>query len=80
MTDFRLRSGSAVFWVGVAAGGDHISGTATLRDGDTVLKTFDASAKGIDSAWSAMALWRVSAGRRADHFAKLIARKIVKQL
>ena len=80
VTGFRLRSGSTVFWVGVMAGGDHVSGRVTVRRGDAVLKTFDVSAKGIDSAWSGMFRWRLSAGRRADRFARMIAEEIVKQL
>lgn len=80
VTDCRLRTGSQVFWWGVAAGGDHVAGTVTIRLGDQILKTFDASAKGIDSAWSGMALWRLSAGRRADRFARMIARDVVDQI
>ena len=80
VTDFRLRSGSAVFWVGVMAGGDRLAGTVTVKNGATVLKTFEASAKGNESAWSGMALGRVSAGSRADLFCRMIAHDIANQL
>ncbi len=80
VTDFRLRSGSAVFWVGVMAGDDRFAGTVTVKNGATILKTFDASAKGNESAWSGMALGRVSAGSRADVFCRMIARDIANQL
>ena len=80
VTDFRLRSGSAVFWVGVMAGGDRLAGTVTVKNGATILKTFEASAKGNESAWSGMALGRISAGSRADLFCRMIARDIAKQL
>jgi hypothetical protein len=80
VTDFRLRSGSAVFWVGGMAGSDRLAGTVTVKNGATILKTFDVSAKGNESAWSGMALGRVSAGSRADVFCHLIARDIADQL
>ncbi len=80
VTDFRLRSGSAVFWSGIIAGGDRLAGTVTVKNGATVLKTFEASAKGSESAWSGMALGRVSAGSRADLFCRMIARDIANQL
>ena len=80
VTDFRLRSGSAVFWVGVMAGGDRLAGTVTVKNGATILKTFEASAKGNESAWSGMALGRVSAGSRADVFCRMIAEDIANQL
>lgn len=80
VTDFRLRSGSAVFWAGVMAGGDRLAGIVTVRNGTTVLKTFEVSTKGNESAWSGMALGRVSAGSRADVFCRMIAREIANQL
>jgi hypothetical protein len=80
VTDFRLRSGAAVFWVGVMAGGDRLAGTVTVRRGATVLKSFEASAKGLESAWSGMALGRISAGSRADVFCRMIAKNIADQL
>ncbi len=80
VTDFRLRSGSAVFWVGVMAGTDRLAGTVTVRQGSTVVKTFEASAKGNESAWSGMALGRVGAGSRVDVFCRMIARDIAEQL
>lgn len=80
VTDFRLRSGSAVFWIGVMAGGDRLAGTVTVKNGATVLKTFEASAKGNESAWSGMATGRVTSGSRADLFCRMIARDIADQL
>jgi hypothetical protein len=80
VTDFRLRSGVDTFWFGVMAGSDYLAGTVTVKNGETVLKTFDASAKGSESAWSGMATGRVKASSRADLFCRLIARKIVAQL
>lgn len=80
VTDFRLRTGSQVFWFGVMAGSDYLAGTVTVSDETGVLKTFDASAKGLESLWSGLALFRLTAGRRADVFCKMIAKKVVKQL
>lgn len=80
VTDFRLCSGAAVFWVGVMTGGDRLAGTVTVRRGATVLKSFEASAKGLESAWSGMALGRISAGSRADVFCRMIAKNIAGQL
>jgi len=80
VTDFRLRTGSQVFWLGVMAGSDYLAGTVTVSDQSGVLKTFDASAKGLESLWSGLALFRITAGRRADVFCKMIAKKVVKQL
>ena len=62
------------------AGGDRLAGTVTVTKGSTVLKTFDASAKGNESVWSGMALGRVSAGSRADVFCHLISQDIATQL
>ena len=80
VTDFRLRTGSAVFWTGIMAGGDHVAGIVTLREGGTQAKTFDVSAKGIDSMYSGIFMLRLTSGSRADHFAKMLAAEIVDQL
>lgn len=80
VSDFRLRSGSAVFWVGVMAGGDRLAGSVALKRGTSIVKTFDVSAKGNESAWSGMALGRISAGSRADVFCRMIAKNIADQL
>lgn len=80
VTDFRLRSGSAVFWIGVMAGPDRLAGTVSVKSGNVVLKTFEASAKGNESLWSGIATGRVSAGSRADVFCRMIARDIANQL
>jgi len=75
-----LYRSSAVFWVGVKAGGDRLAGTVIVKKGATVVKAFEASAKGNESAWSGMALGRVSAGSRADVFCRMVARDIAQQL
>ncbi len=80
VTDFRLRSGSQVFWLGVMAGSDHLAGTVTVKNGTTVLKTFDASAKGNESLWSGLVTARITTGSRANVFSEKIARKIADQL
>jgi hypothetical protein len=79
-TDFRLRSGVAVAWIGVMAGDDYLSGTIIVKRGDAVLKSFEASAKSSDSAWSATATGHLSSNSRADLFCRMIAKKIVTQL
>jgi hypothetical protein len=76
VTDFRLRSGTEVFWLGVMVGSDYLAGTVTVKDGTKVLKTFEASAKSSDSAWSSMATGRVSGDSRANLFCRMIARQI----
>lgn len=76
VTDFRLRSGFEVLMIGNMAGGDYLAGTVTVKQGGTVLKTFQASAKGSQT-W---VTGRISANSRADLFCRLIARKIVEQL
>ncbi len=80
VTDFRLRFGAAVFWVGGMAGRVRLVGTVTVRRGATVLKSFEASAKGLESAWSGMALDRISAGSRADVFCRKFAKNFAGQL
>jgi len=80
VTDFRLRSGVAVFWIGVMAGDDYLAAKVTVRRGGVILKSFDASAKSSDSAWSAMATGRVTSNSRADLFCRMIAKRIVKEL
>jgi hypothetical protein len=80
VTDCRLRSGVAVFWVGVMAGDDYLTGTAVVKRGDTILKSFEASAKGSESAWSGMATGRISERRRAALFCRMIAERIVSEL
>jgi hypothetical protein len=79
-TGFRLRSTSTVLWVGVMAGSDYLTGTAAVKQDGNVLKSFEASARGTESLWSGLALWRLPATRRADLFCRLIARKIADQL
>ena len=80
VTDFRLRSGSAVFWVGVMAGSDHIASVIVVKKGNISLKTFEASASGNESLWSALATGRLSTGSRANLFCQMIARNIASQL
>lgn len=80
VTDFQLRTGTEVFWIGAIAGSDYLAGTVAIKNGETVIKTFEASAKGSESAWSGMVLGRVSANSRADLFCRMIAKRIVQQL
>jgi hypothetical protein len=79
-TSFRLRSGTTLALVGVMAGSDHLSGTISIKDGEQVLRTFDAGARGSDSFYSGLFTWRLSAGRRADRFCRLIARRVAEDL
>jgi hypothetical protein len=79
-TGFRLRSGTTLVLVGVMAGSDHLSGTIAIKDGDRVVRTFDAGVNGSDSFYSGLFTWRISASRRADRFCRLIARDVVGQL
>jgi hypothetical protein len=79
-TGFRLRSTSTIILVGVMAGSDYLTGVATVERDGAVIKAFEASARGTESLWSGLALWRLPATRRADLFCRLIARKIADQL
>ncbi|MEI6126712.1 MAG: hypothetical protein WCQ99_09200 [Pseudomonadota bacterium] len=80
VTDFYLRSFAQIFWLGYMAGSDSLVGNVTVKKGSTIVKTFDASAKGSDSAWSAMVLFRLSAGGRDDSLCRLIAKKTARDL
>jgi hypothetical protein len=80
VTAFRLRSGTEVFWLGVMAGSDYLAGSITVKDGDRIIKTFAASAKGTESAWSGMATGRLTGNSRVDLFCRSIAKKITSQL
>ncbi len=80
VTGFYLRSFAQIFWFGVMAGSDSLVGNIAVKKGDTVLKTFDVSAKGSDSAWSGTVLLRLSAGGRADTLCSMIAEKIAREL
>jgi hypothetical protein len=80
VTGFRVRSGSTLFLVGVMAGSDHLSGVVTVTDEAGVVKTFEAGARGNDSAYSGLFMWRLSATRRADLFSRMIAKRVVDQL
>ncbi len=79
-TDFKMRSGGAVFWVGVMAGSDYLNGRVTVRSGGRVLRTFKVRASGLESAWSGMALGRLSERSRIEVFARQIADELMKQL
>jgi hypothetical protein len=79
-TDFKIRSGGAVFWVGVMAGSDYLNGRVTVRSGGRVLRTFEVKASGLESAWSGMALGRLSERSRIEVFAQQIADELMKQL
>jgi hypothetical protein len=80
VTDFHLRTGTEVFWIGVMAGSDYLAATVTVKRGDAVLKTFEASAKGSESAWSGLVLGRVSSNSRADLFCRMISKRVMSQL
>jgi len=47
VTSYRMRSGAAVFWVGAMAGADALGVTVTVRDGDSVVRTFPTGAASI---------------------------------
>lgn len=79
-TDFKMRSGGAVFWVGVMAGSDYLNGRVIVRSGGRVVRTFEVRASGLESAWSGMALGRLSERSRIEVFARQIADELMKQL
>lgn len=80
VTDFRLRSGAAVFWVGGMSGMDRLAGVVIVRQGGKILKSFEVSAQGRDTGYSGILLGRMSAGSRADAFSRMIAAQIASQL
>jgi hypothetical protein len=80
VTDFRLRSNAQVLWVGVMAGKDYLTGTVSILQGGKVVRQFEVTATGSDSAWSALALGRTGNDTRADMLANMIAKQLVAQL
>jgi len=80
VTGLRIRTGSQITSIGVLAGGDNLSGVATILVNDEPIKTFEATAGGNDSFWSSLFTGRVSGSRRAEYFAQEIARGIVEQI
>lgn len=73
VTSYRMRSGAAVFFGGMAAGGDHMEVVVTVTDGASTVKTYKTGAGsvmggGLDQA------------SRFDRVATAVAERVVAQL
>ena len=80
VTDFRVRSGSQVFWVGVMAGSDYVAAEVEARQGDTTVKKFAAGAKSLHSATSGLLTGKLTSRRRVETLCKSVAKNLVEQL
>lgn len=80
VTDFRLRSNAQVIWSGVLAGKDYLAGTVLITKDNALIRQFEVTSTGSDSAWSALVLGRTSSDGRAEMLANMIAKQLVSQL
>ena len=74
VTDFRLRSGATVFWVGIMAGVDILDVTVTVRDGSQIVRQFST---GVGSSGIAGGL---SSSSRFQPMADVVADRVAEQL
>jgi len=73
VTSYRMRSGAAVYFGGLASGGDHMEVVVTVTDGASTLKTYKTGAGSVMGGG-------LDQGSRFDHVAKAVAERVVAQL
>jgi hypothetical protein len=75
VTDFRLRSGAAAFWLGAMAGADFIRADVTARRGGATIKTFST-----DTSTALGGAASTSPTRRTARLVNSLAARIAKGL
>ncbi|MCK6557213.1 hypothetical protein L6Q96_21945 [Candidatus Binatia bacterium] len=74
ITDFRLRSGALVFWLGIMAGVDTLDVGVQVRDGEQVVRSYTT---GVGSSGIAGGL---TSSSRFQPMADVVAERVVEQL